>query len=198
MNKKAIQLSVNFIVMLILAVAVFMGGLMFAGKFFGKAELIKGSLTSQTEQQLEKLLDSGSPVVIPIKKKTIYRNKFESFGIGIVAQWKGTYGINIVNPPTAFTNDKKKIIDTTYMPKIIMQKNQDSKVEKKLDINEKWKTIIAVDVPSQAPRGTYVYTVWVSFTPDLAYYTDSKLAPSARIKKDNAYDAPIQFIVVVP
>ena len=188
LNKKAIQLSVNFIVMLILAVSVFVGGLMFAGKFFGKAEVVRGALNSQTEQQLEKLLDSGSPVVMPIKKKEIFRNKFEPFGIGVVAQFKGTYSINVIEPTEAYAKDKSRITTTTNFPTIVMQVK-----EKKLDINEKWKTIIAVDVPKNAPRGTYVYTVWVGYTPDAG---DS--SPTAKSSKDNAYDHPLQFIVSVP
>ena len=55
-NRKGIELSINFIVMLILGIAVFAGGLVFASKFFGHAENVRQSLDSQTEKQIEKLL----------------------------------------------------------------------------------------------------------------------------------------------
>ena len=71
-NRKGIELSINFIVMLILALAVFSGGIMFATKFFGHAEKVRASMDAQTEKQIEKLLDSGSPVVIPINTKEQY------------------------------------------------------------------------------------------------------------------------------
>ncbi len=86
-NKRGIELSINFIVMLMLALATFSGGLVFASKFFGHAEKVRGTLDAQTEKQIEKLLDSGSPVVIPINTKEIFRKKFGTFAIGVLAQF---------------------------------------------------------------------------------------------------------------
>jgi hypothetical protein len=94
-NKRGIELSINFIVMLILAIAVFAGGLVFASKFFGHAEKMRDNLDAQTEKQIEKLLDSGSPVVIPISNKEIFRNKFDTFGIGVLAKFNGNYELTV-------------------------------------------------------------------------------------------------------
>lgn len=83
MNKRAIELSVNFLVMLILALVVFAGGLTVVKKFFGAAEQKREELDSETEQEIERLLMDGSKVGIPISKKEIRMGEDEIFGLGI-------------------------------------------------------------------------------------------------------------------
>lgn len=179
-NKRGMELSINFIVMLVMGIAVFSGGLLFAQKFFAHAENVKGSLDSQTEKQIEKLLDSGSPVVIPISQKEIKRNKFDTFGVGVLAQFNGEYRMT-VEPNGAFKKDKTQItLDTSTwlnMPK-------DMQV---LEKNEKGKFLVGVNVPKEAERGTYMFKVTVS-------YRD----PNDALNNMDEYDNPIQFFVTVP
>jgi|GEM_PF-4066812 len=108
-NKRAIELSINFIVMLVLGIAMFAGGLAFASKFFMKAEQVRTNLDSQTQKQIEKLLDSGTPVVIPISTKEINKNKFDTYGIGVLAKYYGNYIID-VHYKSAFRKDKTAIV----------------------------------------------------------------------------------------
>ncbi|MBW2964985.1 hypothetical protein KY363_06015 [Candidatus Woesearchaeota archaeon] len=179
-NKRGIELSINFIVMLILAIAVFAGGLMFAAKFFGQAEKIRGNMDAQTEKQIEKLLDSGSPVVIPINTKEIFRNKYDTFGVGVLAQDSGKFTIT-VKDKSAYNADKSAITDdfsTWY-------EAQPSELE--LKKNEKGKFLVIVKVPKSAKKGTYIFEASVDFK----HATDSTQDMSP-------YDNPIQFIVKVP
>ncbi len=174
------ELSINFIVMLVMGMAVFAGGLTFASKFFMHAEKVKGSLDSQTERQIEKLLDSGSPVVIPISQKDIKRNKFDTFGIGVLAQFNGEY-IMTVQPNGAFRRDKTSItINTADWLSIPLTKLE-------LEKNEKGKYLVGVTVPKATERGTYMFKVVVAYRdPDDA---SNNLAE---------YDNPIQFFVTIP
>lgn len=180
-NRRGIELSINFVVMLIMAVAMFFGGLVFAAKFFRQAETVRGTLSSQTEKQLEKLLDSGSPVVIPINSKEIFRSKYDSFALGILANDNGKYFVDITMN-NAFKKDKSSIA-TKEQALEWLQYSKDEMVLKK---NEKGKMIILVDVPGNAERGTYIYKVSV------------KLAADDPAKSVDPYDAPLQMIVKVP
>jgi len=84
-SKKAMELSINFIVMLIIAMALFSFGIWFAYKFFGGAEQMRTDLDSQTQTQIENLLMSGNDrVVIPFSSKTLDKSDSSVFGVGIL------------------------------------------------------------------------------------------------------------------
>lgn len=181
-NKRGIELSINFIVALILAIAVFIGGMLFVTKFFTHAEKIRGDLDAQTEKQIEKLLDSGSPVVVPISTKEIFRNKFGTFGVGVLAKYNGKYVLDI-QFKEAFKSDKSQIIvnanDWLQVPI----------KEQTLKKNEKGKFLIGIQVPKSAEKGTYLFTLNVAFKES----SDTPPVPNM----DN-YDNPLQIIVKVP
>jgi len=180
-SKKGIELSINFIVMLILAVAVFAGGLMFAAKFFGQAEKVRGNLDAQTEKQIEKLLDSGSPVVLPISSKEIFRNKFDTFGLGILAKANGRYTVT-VEQDSAFKKDKTTITTNFESWRQLPVDFLDLKK------NEKGKLLIGVQVPRTADSGTYLFKIKVALQSD---------SPNDYPSTDE-YDKPLQMIVKVP
>ncbi|MBW2972041.1 hypothetical protein KY359_03315 [Candidatus Woesearchaeota archaeon] len=181
-SRKGIELSINFIVMLVLAIAVFAGGLMFAAKFFGHAETIRTNLDAQTEKQIEKLLDSGSPVVIPISTKEINRNKFGTIGVGVLAKYNGKYVLS-VSYKEAFRKDKSTITASAG------EWLQVPLAEQTLKKNEKGKYMIGVGVPKSAERGTYIFEVSVAFRDS----TDDPPVPNM-----DQYDNPLQFIIKVP
>ncbi len=84
-SKKAMELSINFIVMLIIAMALFSFGIWFAYKFFGGAEKMRTDLDEQTQQQIENLLMQGNErVVIPFNSKTLDKGNSAIFGVGIL------------------------------------------------------------------------------------------------------------------
>lgn len=183
-NKKGMELSINFIVMLILAIAVFAGGLVFASKFFGHAQKVRGSLDAQTEKQIEKLLDSGSPVVLPISTKDINKNKFGTFGVGVLADYNGEYVLSVEYSGDAFKKDKTRITADAGSWLQVPMTNQE------LEKNEKGTFMIGVTVPKDAERGTYLFNVAVDYMGD----------PSATppVQPIQPYDNPLQMIVRVP
>ena len=181
-NKRGIELSINFIVMLVLAIAMFAGGLVFTSKFFSHAEQVRGTLDAQTERQIEKLLDSGSPVVLPISTKEIYRNKFDTFGLGILAKHTGEYTVHIVYL-NAFKSDKSQI--TNVYADEWLQLPPENILN--LDKNEKGKFLIGVSVPKSAEKGTYIFKVTVSFDSNEDDTLDT-----------DEYDNPLQMIVRIP
>jgi hypothetical protein len=109
-SKKAMELSINFIVMLIIAMALFSFGIWFAYKFFGGAEQMRTDLDSQTQTQIENLLMSGNDrVVIPYNSKTLDKSNSAIFGVGIlnVVGDQETFRIEII--------DEKNYIGCGYL-----------------------------------------------------------------------------------
>jgi hypothetical protein len=81
--KKGFELSVNFIVIIIISLVVFVGGIVFTNKFFNLASDYKDTLDKDTEQQIENLLNDGSKVAIAFEKKKVVRGSSAIFGLGI-------------------------------------------------------------------------------------------------------------------
>ena len=180
-HKKAIELSINFIVMLILAVAMFSGGLVFLKKFFSKTGEMKDNLDSQTEQQIEKLLDSGSPVVIPVHTKSIYRSKSDTFGIGVLSDEAIKYVVEF-EAMSAYDKEKNPISGDA-ISWLSFADDTSGKIKKTIAKGKKEKFLVLVDVPSNAVKGTYPFKVTV--------YKEST-------KDENIYDFPVEMIVQVP
>ena len=82
-SRKGIELSINFIVILILSLIIFVGGLVFTTKFFNMAMDEKARLDKETEAKIDQLLADGAPVAIPQNKKAIKRGHSDVFGLGI-------------------------------------------------------------------------------------------------------------------
>lgn len=83
-GKKAFELSMTFLVMLIIIIVIFTGSISFTKKFFSSAEELRATIDAQTEAEIQALLyQQGSLVAVPIFKKTIARGQHENFGIGI-------------------------------------------------------------------------------------------------------------------
>lgn len=91
------ELSINFIVMLILTITVFSLGLVFVNKLFVKAEQIKLDMDANTEEQVENLLSQGQIVAVPIASKTVKAGEVAVFALGVVnsLEDKASFKINI-------------------------------------------------------------------------------------------------------
>ena len=83
-NKKGIELTINFIVMLILGMAMLSGALVLSSKLFTKAQSYQAVVDKNTQQQIMDIIrDTDSLVVIYPSRKTISRKKSDVFGIGV-------------------------------------------------------------------------------------------------------------------
>ncbi|MFC1754044.1 hypothetical protein ACFL96_11750 [Thermoproteota archaeon] len=166
-NKRAIQLSINFIVLLILGMAMFFGGMAFVGKFFGKAQTIKGTLDTQTTKQIEAMLDSGSSFVIPIHTKEVHRTEHVTYGIGLYNDGRKPavreFGIKITpdsaydknNAPICLVNECLGGEQVDDMP--LFKPGYTSSQE--IAVDKKHLFLFLVDIPSKTKSGTYIYNV---------------------------------------
>lgn len=83
-GKKGLELSLTVIVLIILSIIIFIGGITLVWRFFAGAEEIKGGIEMQTKQQIESLLRQGNELVaIPINTKNVPVGSEATFGLGI-------------------------------------------------------------------------------------------------------------------
>jgi len=164
MNKKGIELSINFIVMLVLAIAVFSGGLMFITKFFSKADEIRLRIDAQTEQQIGNLLDDGSPFVIPIRSREVQNGKFVSFNGGVFnngAVESTTFKIEIESKGAySLDAEHRNLCDEFDCESITILPGNTQELT--LGINKERAFLFGFQIPSTAPRGDFIYNVKIT------------------------------------
>jgi hypothetical protein len=84
MNKRGMELSLTVLVLIILSIIIFIGGIALVWKFFAGAEEIKGGIEKNTKDQIEALLRSGNEIVaIPINTQKVVPGREAVFGLGI-------------------------------------------------------------------------------------------------------------------
>lgn len=83
-SKKGLELSINFVVMLIIALAVFGFGISFAFRFLSLGEDIKGEISDQSQKQIRDLLISrGERVTVPYQTLTVESGKTGLAAVGV-------------------------------------------------------------------------------------------------------------------
>jgi len=186
MNKKGFEVTVNFLVMLILALAIFAVGVYFAGKVFGEVNHLGTELDTQTKAEIEAKLRSPTALVaIGINRKEIKRGSHDSFGLGVTNR-DTTSGEFYASIQCVLGQDKDgaKIDDTTCEEccgKWIMTPEVKVGV---LAPNEFSIPAIFFNVNKKAASGSYVYNVQV-------YKEESG-------KAKHAYDSVKKIYVDVP
>lgn len=90
-RRGAIELSVSMVVILILSIVIFGGGLFLVGQFFSFAEQTQEKVSAQTQQEVEnRLMQSGEPVSIPFNKAKILIGESKPFALGILNTFQDT------------------------------------------------------------------------------------------------------------
>ena len=167
MNKKAIELSINFIVITILSLIVLGIGFYLVTHIFTTAEEYKAELDEQTQENiLETLRQSGELVSLPINKYTILRGGHTILGIGVL----NDIGDLETFYPTLTCNEA---IDADQNELCAVNNGVSCDIEATAYCND-WITVdttgitlenrkseivgIVVLVPDNAPEGTYGFT----------------------------------------
>ena len=160
MNKRAIELSINFLVIVIISLVMLSTGILLIKRYFGTAEEIKAQLDEQTVAHIEELLEEGDVVAMPLKRKTIGSGETGIFGLGV---------LNINEQPETFTveialSQLVKKDKTTAAPAQLEYDPTDWLLYEKsftLDYKESRKIPIRVAVPGGVFSGTYIYNIEV-------------------------------------
>ena len=142
------QLSINFLVVIILGIAMLVMGVVFVRKMFTGASDIKANLDKQTEEELENLMTSGERVAIPYTKKEVRAGKTVLFGLGI---------LNVLG------EDKNFVIDVACgdtVPSGLSCPKRIYKPSALIENNDQHKMPIVIEAPS-GETGTYIIDIRV-------------------------------------
>lgn len=171
-NKKGIEVSVNFIVTLILAIVVFGFGVYILNRIYSQTEEIQHTLDKETEQQiLRQLTDTNQPFTIPINRHPLTRGKGKLIGIGI-----STFGIAVdpneqwfIRIEPSGTDNPDIVFDTPDALSGWTFPDKNIEVESNVQIPEG----LYFSVPRSAAEGTtYIFNVMVCKTPTCDPYAN--------------------------
>ncbi|MBU4283489.1 MAG: hypothetical protein KKA61_01355 [Nanoarchaeota archaeon] len=177
MNKKAFELSINFIVILILSIVIFGFGIKFLSDFMKSVDDITKFTDSDFNANMEKILcDSSERTCIGISRKEIRPNKVGFFTFGV---------LNTYEERKNFYVDVEQADPYENNPDEIKYRLNN---ELNLDTSEQDKVVIAVQVPGGTKKGTYVLNVYVCSDESISCGKDS----------NNRYGTTQKLYVVVP
>jgi len=158
MTKKAIEMSMNFLVTVIIGITVLGLGVKFISDLASDATSMESLTADQIDKRIGDLLcDSGDRVCIGTNKKVISKGEFDVFGIKIVNILDSQqFNIQINNPiPSGYTKKNVPIqtnnIDLKYRNTVFIEKNAEEDMG------------IGVEVPKNADSGTYIYNAAVCY-----------------------------------
>ena len=83
MNKRGIELSVNFLVIIILGIVILAGGITLIYKVFAGSTQLTDRVSDQQAAELDRIMSQGQLVATATTTKTIKRGDFDIFAIGI-------------------------------------------------------------------------------------------------------------------
>lgn len=162
MNKKAIELSINFLVMFILAVIVFSFGVRFIYQLYEEAEDIKRVTIDELDESIGNILCSSSQrVCIGQDKHVVPRGEFTIYAVNVINVFDRDIFLVDIRPsdPIGYTRDGDPIYDVDNENQIEVKYRQELVVEK----FEKEGFGIGIQVPRSGVRsGTYIFDIILS------------------------------------
>lgn len=170
LNKKSIELSLNFIVIIILSIIIFGFGVKFISTLFSQANEFRDITFDQLDERIGDIICEGSErVCIGADKKTIGKGKFDVFGVKM---------LNIIN-------DENFEIKVSPSNPIGYKKNNEPISRPLLNINPKNRALtikkntekivgIGVEVPTNAVSGIYIMNVDITITSSAQKYVQTQ------------------------
>lgn len=154
MPKKALELSLTFLVVVIISIVLFSLGIKFIYDLSNEANEIDKMSTDELDKKFAQLsCESSDRVCIGIIRKIILPDSFDTFGIKIINIEPTANFLVEVKPSKAFNKQNTEIpnnINFKYNTNEIM-----------IDKNEEKSLGIAFEVPKDAVSGTYGFGVIV-------------------------------------
>jgi hypothetical protein len=171
MNKRAMELSANFLVVMILSIVIFSSGIYIATKIFDAAGNKQLNIDLETQRQIERLMFDGSRVAIPFNTKKAKNGDLPLFGIGILNVLGEQSDFTIkVEFSKAIDKNNQEITDLDPHPNdwVISASKENViddlplTIDPFLILNNAQKiTTIGIEL-NKVPPGTYIYNVDVN------------------------------------
>jgi len=169
-NKKAIQLSMNFLVSIIIGVALLSMGIVFLEKMREGGENLQQKLDEQTISELERIMIRGQRVAIAFRSKKVKAGDTAVFGLGVLNTLEDDQDFVInVTFDKAYGKDKREICngdgDNCPDNNWVLFTSEDRQIKS----NENEKYAIAVTPDKNAKQGVYIFNVYVCRTDESDY-----------------------------
>lgn len=158
MNKKAMELSINFFVLLVLAMVAFGYSVTLLYDLFGRVSELEKRSFDDLDQQVAGLTCGAQQVCLSTTRETITRSSFKIFGLRVM---------NSKNEPTDFDIKIIQKIAPIGQETDLFFKPSERKITQ-LGPGEVRTMGIGVEIPSNAKSGEYVLDVTVK-TNDIPY-----------------------------
>ncbi len=169
-NKKGIELSINFIVILILSIVIFGFGIAFLRDMMTEVDKLKDITDKDFQANIENLLcDSSERICIGINRREIKRNKVGFFTLGIRNTYPETRDFSITIEQDEDFGDAELGVLVSGQGKITLNPNEHEQVG------------IAVGVPSGAEKTTYVLNVYVCIDEDCEKDSENRYGTTKKI-----------------
>ena len=171
LNKGAIELSLNFIVILIITLIIFGFGISFISNLSSKATELQELTMSELDERIGNLVCEGSErVCVGVDRKTIKRTNFDIFGLKIINILDAQhFSVTISRPtPSGYTKNKAEI-QTDNM--VWNPRERDVPLDK----NEEKTLGIGIQVPANAEPGTYIFNIEIKTADGKPYSPIQKL-----------------------
>lgn len=174
LNKKSIELSLNFIVVILISLVMLGFGIKFISDLYTKAnEFEKLSLENIDKKIGNIVCGSSERVCIGMEKKTIQRGSYDIFSIKILNILDSQEFLTNVyaTEPIGYKNDA-----TPIPPNVPLIINPESRVDR-IKKNEGKNIGIAIQVPKEAVSGTYIFNV------EIETEIDEQVKPYSSVQK---------------
>ena len=156
MTKKALELSLTFIVVVIISLVLFSLGVKFIYDISDETSKIDKISTDELDKKFAQLsCESSDKVCIGIIRKIIPKGSFDNFGIKIINIGETTGFIVEVKSSKAFDKQETEIANNINFK----YNNNEIMIEK----NEEKNLGIAFEVPKDAIAGTYIFDIAVKY-----------------------------------
>ncbi len=156
MQKKAIELSLTFMVVVIISIILFVFGVNFAYKTANEANKIDKANTAELDKKFAQLsCESSDKVCVGIIKRLIPKGSFDTFGLKIINIENATGFLVEVKASKAFDKQEEETANNLTFK----YNNNEIMVEK----NEEKSLGIAFEVPKESVSGTYVFDILVKY-----------------------------------
>ncbi len=170
-SKRGIELSLNFIVTLIISIIIFGFGVRFIYNLYDKATDLQSLTLSELDEKIGSLICEGSDrVCIGEDRKTIPRKKFAVFGLKLinVLDDQKEFLVEIKPPSSNLLGYKKDKTEITNIenPLVVIPQSRPVTIEK----NEERNLGIGIQVPASAVPGTYIFNVNITIPSDAVTY----------------------------
>lgn len=195
MKKRGMEMSINFLIAIILAIVIFGFGIYFANMLFGAAEEKQKEVSAQVKEQITGLLHSGEKVAIPVTRLKINPGKSDVFGIGIlnVDETNNEFYVTIDIGPAYDMDGNEIFAGKLDKDRDILFRVQGGEPVT-IGVNKEEVFSVGISIPQNIAPGTHLLNIYVCL--DGANNFNSGLGCDGNLDQGKLYDNSVHKVYI--